>query len=143
MTQLAYAAVAFAMLQEEDRYALGEHFCRLFPSAPPRYFDRQSPSITQPAGRAGCLRKSGKSNALAFLRRAVGDLGHGLDFFIVEFVGELALADFLQRDIGEIHPRIGLRERAMPLDELADTPSDHVDQATRGRECVAALAPDN
>jgi hypothetical protein len=31
MTQLAYAALAFAMLQEDDRYALGEAFLSAFP----------------------------------------------------------------------------------------------------------------
>jgi hypothetical protein len=31
VTQLAYAALAFAMLQEDDRYALGEAFLSAFP----------------------------------------------------------------------------------------------------------------
>jgi len=31
VNQLAYAALAFAMLQENDRYALGEAFLSAFP----------------------------------------------------------------------------------------------------------------
>ena len=31
VTQLAYAALAFAMLQKDDRYALGEAFLSAFP----------------------------------------------------------------------------------------------------------------
>ena len=31
VTQLAYAALAFAMLQQDDRYALGEAFVSAFP----------------------------------------------------------------------------------------------------------------
>jgi len=36
VTQLAYAALAFAMLQEKDRYALGEAFLSAFPECAAR-----------------------------------------------------------------------------------------------------------
>ena len=65
--------------------------------------------------------------------------GHVLGF-LGEFVPELALADFLQRDIDELHPRICLRDGPMSLGELTDTETHDVDkQLGAGNEQLRGL----
>ena len=42
--------------------------------------------------------------------------------------GQKAARDFLQRDLGEIHPRVGLRQGPVSLRELAHAPRHEVDK---------------
>jgi len=72
-----------------------------------------------------------------FARQTTDELELGIEFVFLDFgfgfdlVTELALADFFQGDVGEIHARIGLRQRAVPLSELADPTGDKVDEKFR------------
>ena len=81
------------------------------------------PRLELDSSRETIIGRSRENRPILCFRRGRESFGAGR-----EFVADFAFADFLQRDVGNVHLRVHLGQRPVALRELADAAGDDIDE---------------